>query len=193
MLLLIDNYDSFTYNLAQYCIELGEETQVVRNDAVTVAAIEEMAPDRIIISPGPKTPDEAGKSMEVIRAFYGRIPLFGVCLGHQAIAAAYGGKIVRAQVLMHGKPSDIHHDGKGIYEGLPNPFSATRYHSLVVEEGSLPDNFLITSRTADGVIMGIRAKDAPVEGAQFHPESIITEHGKEIVGNFLSMGRPAPI
>ena len=185
MLLIIDNYDSFTYNLAQYFIELGEETSVARNDKITIAEIEKMGPERIVISPGPKTPTQAGISVEVIKAFAGKKPLFGVCLGHQSMAAAFGGKIVSAPTLMHGKASKIIHDGKGIYKGLPNPFMATRYHSLVVEEASLPKRFEVTARTKDGVIMGIRSKEEPMEGAQFHPESIITEHGKTLLKNFL--------
>lgn len=185
MLLIIDNYDSFTYNLAQYFIELGEETTVARNDKITIAEIGKMAPERIVISPGPKTPAEAGVSVEVVRRFAGKAPLFGVCLGHQSMAAAFGGNIVTAPTLMHGKTSKIIHDGKGIYAGLPNPFMATRYHSLVVEEASLPERFEISARTEDGVIMGIRSKEEPMEGAQFHPESIITEHGKALLKNFL--------
>lgn len=186
MLLLIDNYDSFTYNLAQYLIELKEDVSVIRNDKTTVAEIAKMAPDRIVISPGPKTPNEAGISMEVIKAFNGKIPIFGVCLGHQSMAAAYGGKIVKAKTLMHGKTSMINHDGKGIFNGIENPFEATRYHSLIVDEATLPDVFEITARTDDGEIMGIRHREHPTEGAQFHPESIITRHGKDLLKNFLT-------
>ncbi len=185
MLLLIDNYDSFTYNLAQYLIELGQEVNVVRNDKLTIAEIEKMAPERIVISPGPKTPNEAGVSVETVKAFTGKIPILGVCLGHQSMSAAYGGKILKAKQLMHGKTSEIRHDGKGVYAGLPNPFTATRYHSLIVDEETLPDIFEVTSRTSEGEIMGIRHKTAPTEGVQFHPESIITEHGKDILKNFL--------
>ncbi len=185
MLLLIDNYDSFTYNLAQYLIELGQEVNVVRNDKMTIAEIEKMAPERIVISPGPKTPNEAGVSVETVKAFTGKIPILGVCLGHQSMSAAYGGKILKAKQLMHGKTSKIRHDGKGVYAGLPNPFTATRYHSLIVDEETLPDIFEVTSRTSEGEIMGIRHKTAPTEGVQFHPESIITEHGKDILKNFL--------
>ncbi|MDH4184905.1 MAG: aminodeoxychorismate/anthranilate synthase component II [Nitrospinota bacterium] len=187
MLLLIDNYDSFTYNLAQYLIELGQEVKVVRNDAISVEEVERMNPERIVISPGPKTPSEAGICMELIRRMTGRKPILGVCLGHQSMAAAYGGKIVKARQLMHGKTCRIEHDGAGVFAGLPNNFLATRYHSLVAEEASLPKEFIITARAPDGDIMGIRHKSAPVEGVQFHPESIICEHGKEILKNFLGM------
>lgn len=187
MLLLLDNYDSFTYNLCQYLVELGQDVRVFRNDKISVAQIEEMAPERIVISPGPKTPNEAGISMDVIRAFNGKVPLFGVCLGHQSMAAAYGGKIIKAPTLMHGKTSPVDHDGRGIFRDVPNPFSATRYHSLVVEEETLPEQFKVTARTPDGTIMGIRHKTAPTEGAQFHPESIICEHGKKILKNFLEL------
>jgi para-aminobenzoate synthetase component 2 len=186
MLLLLDNYDSFTYNLAQYLIELGEDVKVIRNDKISVDEIKEMSPTRIVISPGPKTPAEAGVSIETIKAFNGIVPIFGVCLGHQAMAAAYGGKIIKAERLMHGKTSPIHHDGQGIFEGIKNPFEATRYHSLIVDEETLPDCFEITARTSEGEIMGIRHKAAPTEGAQFHPESIICESGKEILKNFLA-------
>ncbi|MBI5815514.1 MAG: aminodeoxychorismate/anthranilate synthase component II [Nitrospinae bacterium] len=186
MLLLIDNYDSFTYNLAQYLIELGEEVNVSRNDALSIGQIEAMAPSRIVISPGPKTPNEAGISMEVIKEFGGKLPILGVCLGHQSMAAAFGGRIIKAKTLMHGKTSQIHHDGEGIYKGIKNPFTATRYHSLVAEEASLPSVFKITARSEDGEIMGIRHKTAPMEGVQFHPESIMTEVGKDLLRNFLS-------
>lgn len=185
MLLLIDNYDSFTYNLAQYLIELGEDVRVVRNDEITVDEIKKMAPDRIVISPGPKTPNEAGVSVDVISEFTAKIPLFGVCLGHQSMSASFGGKIVKAKKLMHGKTSMITHDGKGVFKGIENPFEATRYHSLVVDEATLPEEFEITARTEDGEIMGIRHKSATTEGVQFHPESIITNHGKELLKNFL--------
>lgn len=186
MLLLIDNYDSFTYNLAQYLIELGEDVRVIRNDKITIAEIEKMSPDRIVISPGPKTPMEAGISIDTIKAFSGKVPMFGVCLGQQSMAAAFGGKIVKAKRLMHGKISPIHHDGKGIYQGLENPFNATRYHSLIVDEATLPDIFAVTARTEEGEIMGIRHKEHMTEGAQFHPESIITDHGKDLLKNFLT-------
>jgi len=186
MLLLLDNYDSFTYNLAQYLIELGENVEVIRNDKITIDQMKEMSPERIVISPGPKTPDEAGVSIDTIKAFNGKVPILGVCLGHQAMSAAYGGKIVKAERLMHGKTSPIQHDGKGIFKGIPNPFEATRYHSLIVDEHTLPDCFTITARTPEGEIMGIRHKTAPTEGAQFHPESIICESGKEILKNFLN-------
>ncbi|MGK7344749.1 MAG: anthranilate synthase component II [Candidatus Nitrospinota bacterium M3_3B_026] len=187
MMLLIDNYDSFTYNLAQYLVELGQEVKVVRNDELSVESLKKLAPERIVISPGPKTPMEAGVSMDVVKNFDGAAPILGVCLGHQAIAAAYGGRIVKARELMHGKTSLIHHDGKGVFKGLANPFPAARYHSLVVEEASLPERFKITARTDDGEIMGIRSKDTPTVGVQFHPESIITEHGKELLRNFLEL------
>ncbi|MBI4666159.1 MAG: aminodeoxychorismate/anthranilate synthase component II [Nitrospinae bacterium] len=185
MLLLIDNYDSFTYNLAQYLIELGQEVKVARNDALSISEIERAAPERIVISPGPKTPKEAGISVDVIKTFTGKIPILGVCLGHQSMTAAYGGLVVKAKTLMHGKTCMVHHDGKGVYRGLPNPFRATRYHSLVADEATLPDIFEITSRSEDGEIMGIRHKTAPTEGVQFHPESIMTDHGKELLANFL--------
>ncbi len=187
MILVIDNYDSFTYNLVQYLGELGADIQVVRNDQTTVEAIEKQAPERIVISPGPKTPSEAGICLDVITAFSGRIPILGVCLGHQAIGQAFGGKVVRAPLLMHGKTSEIKHDGKTIFEGLPNPFSATRYHSLVVERGTLPACLEVSARTSDGLIMGLRHRDLKVEGVQFHPESILTKAGKQLLGNFLRM------
>ena len=186
MLLLLDNYDSFTYNLAQYLTELGQEVVVRRNDQITVAEARAMNPERIVISPGPKTPAEAGITIELIRAFNGKAPILGVCLGHQAMAAAYGGRIIKAKQLMHGKTCPITHDGKGVYQGVPNPFSATRYHSLVAEEASLPPEFIITARAPDGEIMGIRHTQAPTEGVQFHPESIICEHGKDLLRNFLT-------
>lgn len=187
MLLLIDNYDSFTYNLAQYLIELGQDVKVVRNDELSAGKLKELQPERIVISPGPKTPAEAGVSMDVVKKFDGEAPILGVCLGHQAIAAAWGGRIVKARELMHGKTSLIHHDGKGVFKGLPNPFPAARYHSLVVEEASLPERFEITARTNDGEIMGIRSRTSPTVGVQFHPESIITDHGKELLRNFLEL------
>jgi anthranilate synthase/aminodeoxychorismate synthase-like glutamine amidotransferase len=187
MILVIDNYDSFTYNLVQYLGELGADLEVVRNDQITVEAIAEKAPERIVISPGPKTPSEAGICLEVIGAFAGRIPLLGVCLGHQAIGQAFGGRVIRAPEIMHGKTSDIHHDGRTVFEGLPNPFPATRYHSLIVERETLPACLEISAATADGIIMGLRHKDRKVEGVQFHPESILTDAGKQLLGNFLRL------
>ena len=197
MLLLIDNYDSFTYNLAQYLGELGEEVRVVRNDAIAVDEVGRLGPARIVISPGPCTPNEAGISLDVIKAWAGRIPILGVCLGHQAIGQAFGGNVVRAPVVMHGKVSKIFHDEKGLFAGLPNPFEATRYHSLVVERESLPDVLEVTARTWDEEIMGVRHRvfaggAAPVEGVQFHPESIMTPEGKRLLGNFLGLGAGTP-
>jgi len=190
MLLMIDNYDSFTYNLVQYLGELGAEVRVERNDAVTLADIEALAPERIVISPGPCTPNEAGISVPLIQAFAGRIPLLGVCLGHQSIGQAFGGRIVRAREVMHGKTSLIHHGGQGVFHGLPSPFEATRYHSLVIERASLPACLEITAwtATADGEIdeiMGVRHRELAVEGVQFHPESILTRHGHDLLRNFL--------
>lgn len=194
MLLMIDNYDSFTYNLVQYLGELGEDVKVVRNDAITLEEIEALAPDRIVISPGPCTPKEAGISVPLIRRFAGRTPILGVCLGHQSIGEAFGGKIVHAQQLMHGKTSLIHHRGEGVFQGLPEPFTAIRYHSLAIERDSKPDVLEVTAWTDDGEIMGVRHKTLPVEGVQFHPESILTEHGHALLKNFLehsSAGVPA--
>jgi anthranilate synthase/aminodeoxychorismate synthase-like glutamine amidotransferase len=193
MLLLIDNYDSFTWNLAQYLGELGEEVKVVRNDAISVEEIGRLAPARIVISPGPCTPNEAGISLDVIRAHAGAIPILGVCLGHQAIGQAFGGQVGRARTVMHGKVSKILHDERGVFAGLPNPFEATRYHSLVVEAEGLPPELEITAKTWDEEIMGLRHRGfaggpAPVEGVQFHPESIMTTEGKRLLGNFLGMG-----
>ncbi|CAM3721417.1 MULTISPECIES: aminodeoxychorismate/anthranilate synthase component II [Paenibacillus] len=185
MILVIDNYDSFTYNLVQYLGELGEEVKVFRNDEIDIAGIEALAPDHILISPGPCTPNEAGVSLEVISHFKGVIPIFGVCLGHQAIGQAFGGKVVRAERLMHGKTSPIHHEGRSVFEGLPNPFTATRYHSLIVEKAGLPEELEITAWTEEGEIMGLAHKRYPVEGVQFHPESIITDHGHQMLRNFL--------
>ncbi|WP_152399692.1 aminodeoxychorismate/anthranilate synthase component II [Paenibacillus cellulositrophicus] len=185
MILVIDNYDSFTYNLVQYLGELGQEVKVYRNDEITVSGIEELAPDHILISPGPCTPNEAGISLETIANFKGKIPIFGVCLGHQAIGQAFGGNVIRAERLMHGKTSPIHHHGTSVFEGLPSPFTATRYHSLLVERDSLPDCLEITAETEEGEIMGLRHKEYPIEGVQFHPESIITDHGHQILRNFL--------
>jgi anthranilate synthase/aminodeoxychorismate synthase-like glutamine amidotransferase len=185
MILIIDNYDSFTYNLVQYLGELGADIQVVRNDKTTIEAIEKQAPERIVISPGPKTPSEAGICLDVITAFAGRIPILGVCLGHQSIGQAFGGHVIRAPQLMHGKTSEIQHDGKTIFEGLPNPFPATRYHSLIVERETLPACLEISATTSDGLIMGLRHREMKVEGVQFHPESILTHAGKQLLGNFL--------
>ena len=187
MLLMIDNYDSFTYNVVQYLGELGEEVRVFRNDKITTGEIEEMAPERIVISPGPCTPNEAGISIDTISRFAGKIPILGICLGHQAIGAAFGGEIVRAPNLMHGKTSLIHHDGKTIFEGLPNPFEATRYHSLVIRKESLPGCLEISAWTDDGIIMGVRHREFRVEGVQFHPESILTLAGKDLLRNFIKL------
>lgn len=185
MILVIDNYDSFTYNLVQYLGELGQEIVVKRNDEIDLAGIEDLNPDYIMISPGPCTPNEAGISLSLIEAFKGKIPLVGICLGHQSIGQAFGGEVVRAEQLMHGKTSDIHHDGKGLFAGLPNPFVATRYHSLIVKRETLPDCLEITAETASGEIMGLRHKQYAIEGLQFHPESIVTEHGLTMLRNFL--------
>ncbi|KAF6567959.1 aminodeoxychorismate/anthranilate synthase component II [Paenibacillus polymyxa] len=185
MILVIDNYDSFTYNLVQYLGELGEEVTVKRNDEIDVKGIEELAPEHILISPGPCTPNEAGISLDVISHFKGRIPIFGVCLGHQAIGQAFGGKVIRAERLMHGKTSPILHHNTSVFEGLPSPFTATRYHSLLVERESLPECLEITAETAEGEIMGLRHKEFSVEGVQFHPESIITDYGHQLLRNFL--------
>src|SRR5512135_411305 len=179
MLLMIDNYDSFTYNLVQYLGELGEDVRVFRNDKITVHEIEVMKPDRIVISPGPCTPNEAGISIETIKRFGGKIPILGVCLGHQSIGAAFGGDIIRAPYLMHGKTSLIHHDGKTIFKGLPNPFEATRYHSLIIKRETMPSVLEVSAWTDDGIIMGVRHRHFTIEGVQFHPESILTVVGKE--------------
>lgn len=187
MLLMIDNYDSFTYNLVQYLGELGEDVLTYRNDAIDIAEIERLAPQRIMISPGPCTPDQAGISLSVIDHFAGKVPLMGVCLGHQGIGQAFGGKVVHAKSIMHGKTSMIEHTGFGVFTDLPNPFSVTRYHSLVVERDSLPDCLEITAWTEDGEIMGMRHKTLPIEGVQFHPESILTEHGHALLKNFLEL------
>lgn len=186
MILMIDNYDSFTFNLVQYIGELGEELQVFRNDKITLAEIERLAPDYLMISPGPCTPNEAGISMEAIRHFAGKIPILGVCLGHQSIGQVFGGNVVRAERLMHGKTSEIYHDGKTIFQDIPSPFTAARYHSLIVEDHSLPDVLEVTARTAEGEIMAVRHREYAVEGVQFHPESFITEHGKKLLQNFLT-------
>jgi anthranilate synthase/aminodeoxychorismate synthase-like glutamine amidotransferase len=189
MVFVLDNYDSFTYNLVQYIGELGHEVVVRRNDQITVDEIAELHPDRIVVSPGPCTPHDAGISIELIKYFAGKIPVLGVCLGHQAIGAAFGGKIVRAHILMHGKTSRVEHDGKGVFQGLASPFTATRYHSLIVEEKGLPRVLEISARCIDRdgtrVIMGLRHRKFPVEGVQFHPESVLTEHGKLMIRNFI--------
>ena len=188
MILVIDNYDSFTYNLVQYLGELGAAGLTVRrNDQITITEIERMAPERIVISPGPKTPSEAGICLDVIKTFSGRVPLLGVCLGHQAIGQAFGGRVIRAPELMHGKTSLVSHDGKTIFSGLPSPFSATRYHSLIVERESLPACLEISATAPDGLIMGLRHRTMKVEGVQFHPESILTEVGKDLLANFLQL------
>jgi anthranilate synthase component 2 len=186
MLLMIDNYDSFTYNLVQYLGELGADVKVVRNDDITVDEVEALRPDRIVISPGPCSPNEAGISLGVIERLGSRIPILGVCLGHQAIGQAYGGKVVHAKTLMHGKTSAIRHAGSGVFSGLPSPFTATRYHSLAVERESLPDALEVTAWTEDGEIMGLRHRSLRVEGVQFHPESILTEHGHALLATFLA-------
>ncbi len=189
MLLMIDNYDSFTYNLVQYLGELGEAVKVVRNDELALDAIETLAPARIVISPGPCTPNEAGVSLGVIERFAGRVPILGVCLGHQVIGQAFGGKVVHARTLMHGKVSPIHHSGTGVFAGLPSPYSATRYHSLAIERASCPSELEVTAWTDDGEIMGVRHRSLEVEGVQFHPESILTEHGHALLRNFLTQTR----
>jgi anthranilate synthase component II len=185
MLLLIDNYDSFTYNLAQYLGELGAEVRVVRNDAIDLAGIMALGPERIVVSPGPCTPDAAGVSLEAIRELAGKIPILGVCLGHQAIGQAFGGKVVRAARIMHGKTSPVRHDGRGVFRGLPNPFDAGRYHSLAISRQGFPECLEISAETEDGEIMGVRHRTLPVEGVQFHPESVLTEHGHALLKNFL--------
>ena len=184
---MIDNYDSFTYNLVQYFGELGQDVRVYRNDQITLEKIARLRPERIVISPGPCTPKEAGISIELIKEFAGKLPILGVCLGHQAIGEAFGGEVVRAGRLMHGKTSVIHHDGKTIYKDLPNPFEATRYHSLIVKRETLPTVLKITAETKEGEIMGLRHKEFPVEGVQFHPESILTIVGMDLLKNFLRM------
>jgi len=189
MLLMIDNYDSFTYNLVQYLGELGEDVKVFRNDEITLEEVGKLKPAHIVISPGPCTPNEAGISVPLIREFAGRIPILGVCLGHQAIGQALGGRIVHAKQLMHGKTSAIHHDARGVFRGLPDGFTATRYHSLVIERASLPACLEVSAWTDDGEIMGVRHQELAVEGVQFHPESILTEHGHQLLGNFLAACR----
>ncbi|WP_374240597.1 aminodeoxychorismate/anthranilate synthase component II [Zoogloea sp.] len=191
MLLMIDNYDSFTYNLVQYFGELGADVRVFRNDEISVEQIAALAPAQIVVSPGPCTPAEAGVSVAAIQAFAGKIPLLGVCLGHQSIGAAFGGRIVHARQLMHGKVSPVHHLDKGVFKGLPNPLTCTRYHSLAIERDSLPDCLEITAWTDDGEIMGVRHKTLAVEGVQFHPESILTERGHDLLRNFLEQSRQA--
>ena len=186
MLLMIDNYDSFTYNLVQYLGELGEDVKVIRNDELTVDEIERLGAARIVLSPGPCTPNEAGVTLDVIRRFAGRTPILGVCLGHQAIGQAFGGKVVHAKQLMHGKVSRIHHSGRGVFSGLPTPYEATRYHSLAIERASCPKELEVTAWTEDGEIMGVRHASLPIEGVQFHPESILTQHGHALLKNFIS-------
>ncbi|HWP81298.1 MAG TPA: aminodeoxychorismate/anthranilate synthase component II [Bacteroidota bacterium] len=187
MILVIDNYDSFTYNLVQYLGELGVEQTVVRNDQITIDEIKELNPEAIVISPGPCTPKEAGVSVDVIRSFHKSVPILGVCLGHQSIAEAFGGKVVRAPAIFHGKTSMIHHNGEDIFEGIPSPFVAARYHSLVVDKNSIPPELKITAWTSDNVVMGLRHATYPTVGVQFHPESIATEHGKHLLKNFLTL------
>jgi anthranilate synthase component 2 len=189
MLLMIDNYDSFTYNLVQYFGELGADVKVYRNDEITVEQIALMKPDQIVVSPGPCSPTEAGISVAAIKEFAGKIPLLGVCLGHQSIGAAFGGKIIHAKKLMHGKVSPVHHLDKGVFQGLPNPLTCTRYHSLAIERESLPDCLEVTAWTDDGEIMGVRHKTLAVEGVQFHPESILTERGHDLLRNFLEQSK----
>lgn len=189
MIFILDNYDSFTYNLVQYFGEMGGELKVVRNDKITIEGIERLSPDHIVISPGPGTPSQAGITLDLIRHFTGRIPILGVCLGHQAIGEAFGGKVISAPYLMHGKTSEIYHDGKSVFENIVNPFTATRYHSLIVEKESLPDVLEISAQTDDGLIMGLRHREFICEGVQFHPESITTNYGKQLLANFLTQKR----
>jgi anthranilate synthase component 2 len=193
MLLMIDNYDSFTYNVVQYLGELGAAVHVVRNDQIDIAGIKALQPEKIVISPGPCTPNEAGVSMEVIEAFAGQLPILGICLGHQSIGQVFGGRIVRARQVMHGKTSPVHHRGEGVFAGLSNPFEATRYHSLIIEQASLPDCLEITAWTETAAgdvdeIMGVRHRELQIEGVQFHPESILTAHGHDLLRNFLNQG-----
>ena len=191
MLLLIDNYDSFTYNLFQYLSELGVEVEVVRNDKATIKELAAMNPERVVVSPGPSTPDNAGISVDVIKHFAGKVPVLGVCLGHQCIAQAFGGIVKGAGEIRHGKTSPINHTGQGVFAGLPQPFEAVRYHSLAIEQETVPDVFEVTASTENGIIMGIRHKELDVEGVQFHPESIMTESGKDLLQNFLD--KPSPV
>jgi anthranilate synthase component 2 len=186
VLLMIDNYDSFTYNLVQYLGELGEDVKVARNDELTVDEIERMSPARVVLSPGPCTPNEAGVCLDLIGRLAGRVPILGVCLGHQAIGQAFGGKVVHARQLMHGKVSRVHHSGAGVFRGLPTPYDATRYHSLAIERASCPADLEVTAWTEDGEIMGVRHRKLAIEGVQFHPESILTEHGHALLKNFLT-------
>ena len=190
MVFVLDNYDSFTYNLVQYLGELGQEVKVVRNDEIAAADIAKLSPTptHLVISPGPCTPNEAGISLDVINGYAGKIPILGVCLGHQSIGQAFGGKIVRAARVMHGKTSQIHHDGKGVFSGLPNPFEATRYHSLLIEAATVPDALEVTAKTPEGEIMAVRHRTLPVEGVQFHPESFLTTAGKDLLRNFITKG-----
>jgi para-aminobenzoate synthetase component 2 len=187
MILVIDNYDSFTYNLVQYLGEIGETVVVRRNDEIDLAGIEALKPDHILISPGPCTPNEAGISLALIEHFKGKVPILGVCLGHQSIGQAFGGEVIRAERLMHGKTSEIRHDGKTIFSGIPSPYTATRYHSLIVKSETLPDCLEVSARTAEGEIMALRHKEYPIEGVQFHPESVISEHGLTLLKNFLAL------
>jgi anthranilate synthase/aminodeoxychorismate synthase-like glutamine amidotransferase len=187
MVFVLDNYDSFTYNLVQYIGECGHESIVRRNDQTTIDEIDSMRPTHVLVSPGPCTPQEAGISIDIFKHLAGKIPVFGVCLGHQALGEAFGGKIVRAAKLMHGKTSAIQHDGKTIFQSVPSPMTATRYHSLIVEEKSLPQELEVSARSEDGTIMGLRHKSLPIEGVQFHPESILTDHGRKLIANFLKM------
>ncbi|HEX5084150.1 MAG TPA: aminodeoxychorismate/anthranilate synthase component II [Blastocatellia bacterium] len=197
MILVIDNYDSFTYNLVQYLGELGAELpvardiEVARNDRITIEEIEKLAPERIVLSPGPCAPDDAGITLDVIRHFAGKVPLLGVCLGHQAMGQAFGGRVVRAPYLMHGKTSQILHDGRSVFEGVENPFTATRYHSLIVDRASVPPVFEVSATTSDGLVMGLRHREFVCEGVQFHPESIMTAAGKRLLGNFLKLCSPS--
>ncbi|HEX8741366.1 MAG TPA: aminodeoxychorismate/anthranilate synthase component II [Casimicrobiaceae bacterium] len=187
MILMLDNYDSFTWNLVQYLGELGASVKVVRNDQVSLDDVEALAPERIVISPGPCTPSEAGIAVPLVRRFAGKVPLLGVCLGHQAIGQAFGARIVRAQRVMHGKLSSVIHDGRGVFADVPSPFAATRYHSLAIERASLPPELDVTATSEDGEIMAVRHRELPVEGVQFHPEAILTEHGKRVLANFLAV------
>jgi len=187
MIFVLDNYDSFTYNLVQYMGEMGAEMTIRRNDALSVDEVEALAPERILLSPGPCTPQEAGISIELVQRFAGKVPILGVCLGHQAIGAAFGGDVVRAPKLMHGKTSEVEHDGKTVFTGIASPMTCTRYHSLIVSEKNLPAELEVSARTADGTIMGLRHRNYPVEGVQFHPESVLTDDGKRLIRNFLEL------